>query len=913
MLDSRFHPTEEQRSAIDARAPIVVLSSGAGCGKTAVLTQRYLEHLNKQEATVGQLAAITFTDRAAREMRGRIRREILRARDAAADREPWDEHLRDLETADIATIHSFCTSLLRRHALVIGLHPQFDVLDETLAGNVRSAALDEAFESLLTAATPAADDLRRLIETFGAFQVRSTLRWLLTHGDPDAQASWLDRSVAEIVDHWLECGRDLEEHWIEHAIATTPAIREGLRALRRTRAPGPIMQARMESILRGMESLPRAGNRTQLIEELRQTARVQGAEKPKDWHSESDYEAVRDALARFRDNLDALALSPIADRNDLIRAAEIGQQFIRVTIECRTAYDEAKRKQSALDFQDLLVLTRRLVNERADVAESIRAGFRFVLLDELQDTDPIQMDLIGRIAGGAGRPQLFAVGDKKQSIYRFRGADVEQFNLLRDRAAPEVRLSLTRNFRSQPGIIRFVNALFRRNVADYEPLSAVRDQPTDEPIVEFLWTPADGVSADEARRAEASRIAQRIERMVRTPEPVVVDSTSGRLRPARLGDIILLFRAMSNVAIYEQALHDRGLAFHVVGGRAFFAQQEVYDLLNLLRALENPHDALSLAGTLRSPLCGLSDDALTLLCEHANGLWTALNHADSRSALPSDDRPVAERAARFFQRWRSLKDRLALPRLIQVVLDDCGYDAALQFEKLGDRKLANLWKLIDLARQFDRGGQGALADFIHRLGEMVRDTELHEEQAATLPQESDVVRLMTIHQAKGEEFPVVFVPDVGAKVGGAHRAAADWDAELGCVPRLPDEHEPRLFSPMPWELRQRREALADWHEAVRIFYVACTRARDFLVLSGAFDSEFTPRNAASHLLASQFDLDTGECLDRDIPALERPNVRVVTSDEPAQRGEIEHRTAAPLREDDWLRSQVDASENPIGQ
>src|SRR5262249_929529 len=162
-----------------------------------------------------------------------------------------------------------------------------------------------------------------------------------------------------------------------------------------------------------------------------------------------------------------------------------------------------------------------------------------------------------------------------------------------------------------------------------------------------------------------------------------------------------LFRSMSNLPVYEAALRDAGLDYYLVGGRAFFAQQEVYDLLNLLRALENPRDAVSLAGTLRSPFCCLSDEALFLLSRHARGLWGGLNERAALDALPADQHGAAARAGRLLGRWRSLKDRLPVARLLGKVLADSGYDAATQFEFLGARKLANLWKLVDLARSFD--------------------------------------------------------------------------------------------------------------------------------------------------------------------------------------------------------------------
>jgi hypothetical protein len=341
---------------------------------------------------------------------------------------------------------------------------------------------------------------------------------------------------------------------------------------------------------------------------------------------------------------------------------------------------------------------------------------------------------------------------------------------------------------------------------------------------------------------------------------------------------------MSNVALYEAALRKHGLDYYLVGGRAFFAQQEVYDLLNLLRALENPDDSVALAGTLRSPFGCLADDALVLLAFHPDGPWAGLHDADTLAGLPADQRPRAERIRALLEKWRTLKDRLPIARLIGIVFADSGYDAAMQFEFLGDRKLANLWKLQDLARSFDRPGLFGLADFIARLSELVTN-QPREEQAATQPENADVVKIMSIHQAKGLEFPVVFVPDLAARNLGGRTAMARWDRRLGCLARPPQE-DPPLFTEFPHRLGLAAEAVADWREDLRILYVACTRARDLLVLSAGLADRFPDSVPADRpvpvkapnpwmlALGERFHLTSGACLDGSIPSDRRPNVKV---------------------------------------
>ncbi|HEY1381117.1 MAG TPA: 3'-5' exonuclease, partial [Gemmataceae bacterium] len=327
-----------------------------------------------------------------------------------------------------------------------------------------------------------------------------------------------------------------------------------------------------------------------------------------------------------------------------------------------------------------------------------------------------------------------------------------------------------------------------------------------------------------------------------------------------------------------------------------------------------PQDAVSLAGTLRSPFGCLSDEVLYVLARHPDGLWAGLHDEDSHARLPADDRAAADRSRRFLDRWREHKDRLPIAALLNLVLADCGYDAALQFEFLGDRKLANLWKLIDLARTFDCSGLFGVADFIARLGELVR-SQPREEQAATLPEDANVVRLMSIHQAKGLEFPVVVLPDLAATTGGAHVPAARWDARLGCVARPPADEDPPLFSDFGWKLWQAREELADWYEDLRTLYVACTRAEDYLVLSASIPEPVRPVNTAITVLSERFHLDTGECRDAAIPESERPSVRVIGPDdsfEEAARPRREREPSPPLTATDLAAVAPIAVRRPAG-
>jgi ATP-dependent helicase/nuclease subunit A len=875
--------TVEQARAVATRGVSIVLSSGAGCGKTHVLTQRYLAHLHDDGAEVGQLAAITFTDRAARQMRGRIREAVKKAIQTGVpgpERDSWKRHERNLESATICTIHAFCGALLRQHALVAGLDPRFEVLEEVLTVNLRDDALRDGLHHLLTATTAVGDDLRELVTLYGWRVTVGAIEHLVDAHDVAAWDVWSHRPAGEIADSWLSQQRsDILPKYIEHLIRAAPKITHCLRLLRSTPCVGPKMRANVEQILGGTPRLAEVADLGVAVNALTEAAKVTGTERAKAWPDEATYEAIKAVFDDFREDLpkrlDPFMATP--ERPDA--AVAVGQRFVRVAAECVRVYSDRKRRAGVVDLHDLLTLARDLLRDRREVREQVRRRFRFVLIDELQDTDPVQMELVELLcAAGITHGKLFAVGDAKQSIYRFRGAEVALFQALQATMPSDGRQSLSVNFRSQPAILHFVNALLRPHMPGYEPLRPHRPQVNAGPCVEFLWcSRGDKESVGEGRRREADMIAGRIAALVGRGEALVVDGKTACLRPVRQQDVVLLFRSMSNVAIYEAALRRHGLDYYLVGGRAFFAQQEVYDLLNLLRVLENPQDAVSLAGTLRSPFGCLSDEALYWLAQHPDGLWAGLHDGAALDRLAEAERTAVERARRFFDRWRERKDRLPIVGLLNLVLADCGYDAALQYEFLGDRKLANLWKMIDLARTFDRSGLFGLADFIQRLGDLVQ-AQPREEQAATLPENADVVRLMTIHQAKGLEFPVVVLPDLAATTGGAHLPVAHWDRQFGCIVRPPADDDPPLFSDVGRKLWRVREALDEWHEDVRTLYVACTRAEDYLILSAALPESLKPVNTAVTVLAEQFDVRTGDCLDPTVPTDERPNIRVKPSD-----------------------------------
>jgi ATP-dependent helicase/nuclease subunit A len=840
----------------------VVLSSGAGCGKTTVLTDRYLAHL-EEGATVSQVAAITFTERAAREMRERIRKEITRRLRAATNNtevDLWAGHLRDLETAPISTIHAFCAALLRQFAIEARLDPRFEVLEDVLSVNLEAEAISRCLQTSLTMDSLEGKALRELVSLYGWRPVNGAIAYLVGNRDEQGWQKGLQEEPHAIAKRWETQDRTaFVPAYVRQFVESCSSFTRCLDLLNRhPPLPGPMVD-QVALLQRHLLSLDKSSDLSAVVGHLIHAAKVSHLGK-RAWPDNSIYEQIKVSFNKVRSDLRRLDLARfVVPDSGLLDAAEVGLKFLRVAAAAAKAYGVAKREHGVLDFQDLLVLGCDLLVNQNRVRHQVQDSYRHILIDELQDTDPVQMKLVDALCGGhLTNGKLFAVGDHKQSIYRFRGADVSLFKGLRNRLSISGQLSLTLNFRSQPAILNFVNALFAEVLEHYEPLVSHRSQVAPNGV-EFCWTayPSKAPVA-EARAAEAAKIAERLAAMI-GQEELVWDDQTASLREVQARDIVLLLRSMSNVHLYEEALRKRGIDYYLVGGRAFFAQQEIHDIANLLRALENPQDSVCLAGALRSPFCCLSDESLFILGRTKEGLWTGLHDVERETHLPADQLETVRRARKFLLRWRSIKDRLPIARLLGAIFADSGYDAATQFEFLGDRKLANLWKLQDLARTFDRSGLFGLADFIARLGDLVK-TQPREEQAATQPEESNVVRLMSIHQAKGLEFPVVFVADTGAERGPSSRSIVEWDPDLGCVPRPAKDEEDQPFPEFAYDLWEAKADLAEWQEELRIFYVACTRAKDYLVLSASLLEDYQSRGPWMQTLARCFDLQTGKFL-----------------------------------------------------
>ena len=506
-----------------------------------------------------------------------------------------------------------------------------------------------------------------------------------------------------------------------------------------------------------------------------------------------------------------------------------------------THYLKSKRRHAWLDFADLEIEAVRLLSG----SPSLDLPYRAILVDEYQDTNRLQADLVRLLQERTRHcdSTLFAVGDLNQSIYGFRHAEPRVFHDYRRRVRESGGqvVELLENFRSRAGILRAVETVFDRPSGGVEPrkLEAARDLPRKrDPSVEVLI--ARGADTERARDAEAQHLASRI-----------IDLRGSLLvgegkRPAEWKDFAVLGRSRAVLADITKGLQSAGIPYQVSAGRGFFAADEVRDLVNFLRVVRNPRDEIALAAVLCSPLAGLSDNALLEMKiegEFKKNLASALGSHNQTD--PKD----AERLAAFrvrLDRFRQLRDETPVELLLARLMAETGYESRVLATGGGDIKVANIRKLLRLVRQLQETRRLRLHEIVDRLEEL-QFSAVDEPEADSYDEDVDAVKVLTVHGAKGLEFPVVIIAGVNRDVRGASNAAL-YDPEQGLGVRwVEDAGKGEAKGDPVYEAIRKRQKDRDLEETGRLLYVAMTRAEEYLILSASFGPRLQVRHWAKHL------------------------------------------------------------------
>jgi len=808
-LAAERQPTPEQAAAIAARGEDVLLEAGAGTGKTGVMVDRYCRLVCDSGLSPDAVLAFTFTDKAAAELRQRIRAELARRAERGSERAATV--LAGIGGAWVTTIHGFCNRVLAAHPVAAGIDPGFRVLDAPEAARAAREAFDDALVAFLADGDPAREetvaafDVEGLRGTVAGVHAELRSRGIAEPSLPEPPPSDPEAAVQRAVEAARECLGELKDG---------DAKREPLeRALALLAAPGPPPS----------------------LDELLALATASRAK----------------AIAPYKEAIDA-AIARVAEAGE---GAAAYRHLAELLALFSTRFEAAKERRAGIDFEDLQILAARLL-ERAEIGERYRDRFRQILVDEFQDTNRLQLRLIEALRGP--KTELVVVGDELQSIYGFRHADLDVFRRRReeiDRRADAELMRLSGNFRSRPEVVGAVNLFGEALLGDaYTPLrvGAVPSEPPTggETAVELLLTARDGWDGEGIELepaidgatplnclAEARFVAERLRELAAAGVP--------------RGEMVVLLRAFTHLDAYEDSLERAGLRPYVVGGRGYWSQQQVADVCALLAVIANPLDDHALFGALASPACGVAPDTLWLLRAAAGKrrhVWPAVEGAAGAGDSELDE---PERLAEipeleldllrtFVARIASLRERaprLALPALIEAAVTETGYDLAVLSRPAGEARFANVVKMARLATEYEaregRDPRGFL-DFL-----AARAESDAEGQAATAAEGHDGVRIMTVHNAKGLEFEVVAVPDLARGLLAGGRApllvvGREEQPRVGLQLRRLGAASINLFDygALCEEAKER-----DAEEGLRLFHVAATRAKRRLILSGVVKPE----------------------------------------------------------------------------
>jgi ATP-dependent helicase/nuclease subunit A len=916
------HLTVKQKSALQRNLNISV-TAGAGTGKTSILVERYLDIVLNENIDIKNILAITFTDKAAGEITERIiqRTEALLAANSSARflQEKLVHLRRQLSYAYISTIHSFCRRILHENPLEAGLDPDFSVVNDLQMNLVIEDTMAQEMEAI----NAEQDQWIELFRNFGVETVKNMLRLAFEHRfememvmqkyqekSPDLLFNQLAKSFLLKVEQEIDSSHiEMIERLAKKLLSVSPAIadeNEKARAVMET-LTGFVQEDRSNK-LAYWRIIFRIANLFTTEKSL-PYKNVTNLGRNEVWNKQ-----CREILLAISDHASPIArwqqenISMVPGVKDqrvltnIVRFIQLYQRFLN-------RYNKNKSDRTLVDFDDLQLLLLRVLEKNEQFRKKISDQFKYIIIDEFQDTNWLQWKIIsllsdsGDISQSEKQNKYFIVGDPKQSIYGFRNADVRVFNYVKQQFAQEKgstgypgNIIFDQSYRFKNNLINFINFLFAHIMetsgdneweVNYQSIVTERKDREGGEI--------DFALIDNERNGSMNQeefIASRIQDLVKN-------------RGTKYGDIAILLRTRAHLSDLEEQLWNYNIPFRTVGGIGFYQRQEIYDLYYLIKFLINPDDDLALVGILRSPFVQISDETVALIafCHQSQSYWQRLqlinefytNESESHPPIPSarewDDQPgkvdksdavsgkdligrgtkgECIKESHSFQpiianitsmdyhkislfvkrakRWLKRRERIGFSELLEEVYHESYYRATLSAQLNGEQLLANLDKIVKIAADYEKSGFMSISDFLQSLKKLI-NTQIKEGEAPTRIEDEETVKIITIHQSKGLEFPIVFVPYLEQKIEDKNRNIY-FDQEWGIIVPVqnPAEVKKEDNEYYLYQLVGQKQKKKELAELKRLLYVGCTRAKDHLILTGNYKKNISPHTPLAWIL-----------------------------------------------------------------
>ena len=887
--------TEDQKKVIELRNRNILVSAAAGSGKTAVLVERIIQRLldERDPLDVDRLLIVTFTEAAAAEMKERIRDAI----ENALEDTPGNVHLQRqatlIHSARITTIHSFCLSVIREHFHAINLDPGFRIAEEGELKLLRQDVLEEMLESCYDEGTEAFLEFAEKFSTGRSDrQLEEVILQLYEYaGSYPQPEKWLNACVDNYQvenEHFSDAGfvQILIESIRQNLQGARILLNEALHICEESDGPYLYAEA-LEADLMMIETMEKAETFEAFYGKINQIAWKRLSAKKDETIDPEKKEAVkmlREKAKKMVKDLQETCFyeTPEELAEDLRNTGSTMEELVFLVTTFARLFAEKKRSRNVIDFQDMEQFALQILTEEKDgslvpsaVAREYQEQFEEVMIDEYQDSNLIQEAILTSVSTvSRGSYNVFMVGDVKQSIYRFRLSRpelfMEKYDTYSQADSEKQRIDLDRNFRSREEVLDATNYVFEQIMhksvggVEYDARAALypgADYPKSREQngvsanrAELLLVDAQELEEeDNARRLEARAVADRIKLLLLQGQ--VVDKKTKEYRPVQYKDIVILTRSIKGWAdVFAQVLAEEGISAHVGSREGYFETYEVSVLLDYLQILDNERQDLPLAAVLTSPFAGLDARELAKI----RSTYPELFFYEAVHAYASDDEkekePILQQKLKNFlcrvSEFRDMLPYTAMHDLLWEIIEKTGYGMCISAMPGGAQRMANVQMLVAKAAAYEGTSYKGLFNFVRYI-EQLKKYDVDYGEAGIMDEQADTVRIMSIHKSKGLEFPVVFAAGMGKQFNTQDTKSSmilhpEWGIGIDKI-----DLKRRTKAPTFLKKLIREEAMYEmWAEEMRILYVALTRAKEKLIMTGVLPDRFIMRSGKDGVITA---------------------------------------------------------------